>query len=313
MAFPFPENGRSSAYREPAAKRCLQTRVVVDVAALDDDSSIFGGTGSRQPGAGRSGRSRASSRQELDMDLLLWRKVLAAIVLPPIGPLLILVVGALLLPRTPRIGRGLVWAGIAALVLLSTGIVARGLLWVVDVSPPLRLEDASSAQAIVILGGGVREAPEYGGDTVARLSLDRVRYGARLARATGLPVLVTGGTFWGEGPAEGVVMREVLEREFGVPVKWVESRSRNTHQNAVRSAAILKPDEVTRVVLVAHGFDMRRAIAEFQAAGLEVVPAPTFVAPATPLVFGDFVPNVFALQSSYYALYEILANLARGW
>jgi uncharacterized SAM-binding protein YcdF (DUF218 family) len=247
------------------------------------------------------------------MDLLLWRKVLAAIVLPPLGPLLVLVVGALVLGRWPRIGRGLVWTGVAALLLLSTGLVARGLLWAVDVSPVLRLEDARSAQAIVILGGGVRDAPEYGGNTVARLSLDRVRYGARVARQTGLPVLVTGGTFWGDGLAEGVVMREVLEREFGVPVKWVESRSRNTHQNAVRSAAILKGEEVKRVVLVAHGFDMRRAIAEFEAAGLEVVPAPTFLSPSTPLEFGDLIPNVFSLQASYYALYEILANLARGW
>jgi len=247
------------------------------------------------------------------MDLLLWRKVLAAILLPPIGPLLVLVVGALVLGRWPRLGRGLVWAGIAVLALLSTGIVARGLLWAVDVSPTLRLEDARSAQAIVILGGGVRDAPEYGGYTVARLSLDRVRYGARVARQTGLPVLVTGGTFWGDTPAEGVVMREVLEQEFGVPVKWVESRSRNTHQNAVRSAAILKPEEVKRVVLVAHSFDMRRAIAEFEAAGLEVVPAPTFVPVPTRLEFGDFVPHVASLQWSYYALYEILANLARGW
>jgi uncharacterized SAM-binding protein YcdF (DUF218 family) len=247
------------------------------------------------------------------MDLLLWRKVLAAILLPPIGPLLVLVVGALLVGRWPRLGRGLVWTGIGVLALLSTGLVARGLLWTIDVSPPLRLEDARTAQAIVILGGGVRDAPEYGGDTVARLSLDRVRYGARVARQTGLPVLVTGGTYWGDGLAEGIVMREVLEREFGVPVKWVESRSRNTQQNAVRSAAILIPEDVKRIVLVGHGFDMRRAIAEFEAAGLEVVPAPTFMSPSTPLVFGDLVPNVFSLQSSYYALYEILANLARGW
>jgi uncharacterized SAM-binding protein YcdF (DUF218 family) len=247
------------------------------------------------------------------MDLLLWRKVLGAIVLPPIGPLLLVVAGALVLRRWPRLGRGLVWSGIAVLALLSTGLVARGLLWAVDVSPVLRLEDARSAQAIVILGGGVRrDAVEYGGDTVGRLSLDRVRYGARVARVTGLPVLVTGGSVWGDTAAEGVVMREVLEREFGVPVKWVESRSRNTHQNAVRSAAILKPEEVKRVVLVAHGFDMRRAIAEFEAAGLEVVPAPTFVPSSTPLELADFVPNVAALQASYYALYELLAYPFRG-
>ena len=54
---------------------------------------------------------------------------------------------------------------------------------------------------------------------------------------------------------------------------------------------------------------MRRARAEFTAAGLEVVPAPTFVPSRQPLAPTDLVPSVSALQASYYALYELLANL----
>jgi uncharacterized SAM-binding protein YcdF (DUF218 family) len=51
---------------------------------------------------------------------------------------------------------------------------------------PLDLAQVSNAQAIVILGGGVRrEAPEYGGATLGGITLERVRYGARLARTTG--------------------------------------------------------------------------------------------------------------------------------
>jgi len=246
------------------------------------------------------------------MDLVLLRKVLAAIVLPPLGPLLVLAAGAILLRRSPRLGRVLVWAGITAFAVLSTSVASNLLLHLVDASPPLVLEDARSAQAIVILGGGVRRAPEFGGDTLGRLTLERVRYGARVARATSLPVLVTGGAPRNSA-AEAAVMREALEQEYGVKVRWVEDRSYNTHQNAVRSAALLKGDGVKRVVLVAHGFDMRRARAEFAAAGLDVVPAPTFVPAAFDLYPGDFVPNVAALQSSYYALYELLANLARGW
>ena len=54
--------------------------------------------------------------------------------------------------------------------------------------------DAADAEAIVILGGGTRRnAPEYGGDTLGRLTLERVRYGAQVAKLTALPVLVTGG------------------------------------------------------------------------------------------------------------------------
>ena len=47
----------------------------------------------------------------------------------------------------------------------------------------------------MILGGGLRRsAPEYGGDTLGRLTLERLRYGAMLAKRTGLPVMVSGGT-----------------------------------------------------------------------------------------------------------------------
>ena len=246
------------------------------------------------------------------MDFFLWRKALAALVLPPVGPLVLAIAGAAILGRRPRLGRALLWSGLGLLVALSTWTVAGGLLRLVDDSPPVTLAEARSAQAIVILGGGVRRnAPEFGGETVGHLTLDRVRYGAVVARATGLPVLVTGGAL-GSTRSEADVMRETLEREFGVPVRWTEDRSRNTHENAQFSAARLEREGIKRVVLVAHGFDMRRARAEFTAAGLEVVPAPTFVAGDQPFELGDLVPNAGALQASYVALYELLANLVRA-
>lgn len=245
------------------------------------------------------------------MDFWLLRRILAAIVLPPNGPLLLLVAGLVLLGRRPKLGRALAWTGAATLVALSTGAVAHGLTLLLHDSPPLRLDEARAAQAIVVLGGGVRpNALEYGGDTLGRLSLDRVRYGAWVAKRLRLPVLVTGGSPLGDTP-EGVLMRDALEGEFGIPVRWMEVRSRNTRDNAQASAALLKRDGVSRIVLVAHGFDMRRARAEFAAAGMEVIPAPTFVPAPGPLEASDFVPNVPALQLSYYALYELAANLVR--
>ncbi len=69
-------------------------------------------------------------------------------------------------------------------------------------------------------------------------------------------------------------MRNALESEFGVRVRWLEDRSRNTHENAQFTAARLEQEGVKRVVLVAHGLDMRRARAEFTATGLEVVRRP---------------------------------------
>jgi uncharacterized SAM-binding protein YcdF (DUF218 family) len=244
--------------------------------------------------------------------LFLARKVAAALVLPPTGPLLVALFGLALLGRRPGLGKALAWLGVLSLLALSLPPVSHGLLRAVDRTPALDLAQPHGAQAIVILGGGLRPAPEYGGETLGRLTLERVRYGALVARRTGLPVLVSGGTVFG-GTPEAPLMRRALEEEFGVKVRWTEARSRDTRSNARESAAILQPEGVRRILLVAHSFDMPRASAEMASAGLQVTPAPTAVQAeriryAHPL---ELLPSMSALHGSYYALYEFLAEAVR--
>ena len=240
-----------------------------------------------------------------------WKALFKALFLPPTGSLLVAALGLGLLSRHPRTGRLLAFAGILSLLLLSMPAVSNLLRQCIGGWPVLDLERAKSAQAIVILGGGTRvDAAEYGGDTLGHLTLERVRYGARVARLTGLPVLVTGGSLSG-GPTEAKLMQESLEHEFGVGVSWAEDRSRNTHENAVLSAAILQAQGIRRVVLVAHDFDIRRASAEFAAAGIETVAAPTGTPTQGPADWRDYVPGIRGLEGSHYAMYEILGNFAR--
>ena len=137
-----------------------------------------------------------------------------------------------------------------------------------------------------------------------------LRYGAQVARLTGLPVLVTGGSVFG-GEPEAILMGSALEREFGVPVRWLELQSRNTHENAVRSAEVLGAAKISRIVLVAHSFDMPRARAEFTAQGIETIPAPTGIPSGRIDTALDVLPGMAALQGSYFALYEIFANIVR--
>ena len=64
---------------------------------------------------------------------------------------------------------------------------------------------------------------------------------------------------------------------------------------------------------MAHGFDVPRASAEFASAGLQVTPAPTLLA-GERFSFDhavELLPGMSALQASYYALYELLAEAAR--
>jgi uncharacterized SAM-binding protein YcdF (DUF218 family) len=243
--------------------------------------------------------------------LFLLRKLSIALVLPPTGPLLMTIAGLVLIKRAPRLGRALAWTGTLLLLALSQPIVSYGLQRLVDDSPPLDFAAAKDAQAIVVLGGGVRRnALEYGGDTLGRLTLERVRYGAYVAKRTGLPILVTGGVVLG-GQPEAVLMSRSLAEEFGVKVRWVEARSRDTHENARFSAEMLKKDAVKRVVLVAHTFDMPRASAEILSQGLEVVRAPTGLSGTTIDSAIQWVPGLGALEGSHFALYELLAGAAQ--
>ncbi len=217
-----------------------------------------------------------------------------------------------MLGARPRLGRALAWLGVGSLFLLSLPVVSHALLRSLE-PPALDLRRPGEAQAIVILGGGVRRnAAEFGGDTLARLTLERVRYGALVARATRLPVLVSGGSVSG-GTAEAALMKRALEQEFNVEVRWSEERSRDTRSNAAESAAILLPAGIKRVLLVAHGFDMPRASAEFATAGFQVTPAPTVIAGQDRGFDHAFelLPSMSALQGSYYALYELLAETVR--
>jgi uncharacterized SAM-binding protein YcdF (DUF218 family) len=247
-------------------------------------------------------------------DLVFWgRKLLGTLLLPPLGPLLVLALGLRLASRRfRRTGFALAWAAWSLLLVLSIPWVSAALaLAVGGVGEPVADRDLARGEAIVVLGGGTRgPAAEYGGGRAPTLlTLERVRYGATLARRTGLPLLVTGGGWAGDEP-EGALMARMLADDYGLPARWTETRARNTYENARFSAELLKPAGVTRVVLIVHGVDARRSAREFRAAGLEVIVAPTVIPSLAIDSPWDFIPSMSALSGSYLALYELLGNVA---
>jgi uncharacterized SAM-binding protein YcdF (DUF218 family) len=245
--------------------------------------------------------------------VLFWlKKLVAILVLPPLSPLLLVGLGLLVATRRRRTGLALAWAGLILALVLATPASVGWLLRYLEATPPLDLAAARDAQAIVILGAGKRRnAPEYGGETVNRLSLERLRYGARLARETGLPLLVTGGAPTGDVP-EAELMQAALEIDFGIPVRWVETASRDTRQNAQFSAVPLKAAGVQRILLVTHAAHMPRARAAFEAQGLEVIAAPT--AWLGGLDTSDQVlsvlPGATSAYAGWYAAHEWVGRLA---
>ena len=236
-----------------------------------------------------------------------FKDLLVILLLPPANGLLLLCIAGLY--RRRRWAFGLAAFATALLVLQSLPLAAGALMASLEARAGPVIENADGAQAIVVLGSGLElDQPEYGGDTAGERTLVRMRYGALLARRFGLPVLVTGGRPQDATRTEAAVMAEILAKEFAVKVRWQEGESRNTAENASRSAVILRAAGIRRVVLVTQAFHMPRAVRLFRATGLEVVPAPTQfkTAARSPLGPLDLLPQSKALRNSYYALHEWL-------
>lgn len=241
-------------------------------------------------------------------------KIIANFLLPPSSLVILLLVGLGVLKRNFTWGRRLIVASTAGLALLSLPVVSMSLMSLVEPYPALSNKQIaqSNAQAIVILGGGRNyDAVEYGGDTVSEFTLERIRYGARLHRMTQLPVLVTGGTPLEIRVPEGELMADALQQDFNIAVKWKEIASRNTAENALFSADILKKDGISRILLVTQAWHMNRAVPLFINQGLDTLAAPTafegFGNEA--LEFMDFLPNAKAFLKSYYACHELLGTV----
>ena len=248
---------------------------------------------------------------------MIWEigSVAKYLVLPPLGFGWLVVIAWFLVRRRPGTARWLLFIAVCGVLVMALPMVADWMF--------LRLEVASGkaqfarAQAIVILGGGrglMYDANQkVVGGYPGPFTLERVHAGVLLARQTGKPIMVTGGKPDGQDPTEGVVMREVIERDYGVRVQWVEDASRNTVENAEFSARLLLPQEIRTIILVTHAFHMRRSRLVFARAGFDVLPAPVNPGHAPNSVeFRDFLPNVQALIRSYYACNE-LGGIAYAW
>lgn len=235
-------------------------------------------------------------------------KLVSAVLLPPLNLVLVGLAGYMLWQRgARRWGGSLVLLAVSFLLIFSTVAGAMLLVGPLEryVAPLVAVPDPRP-QAIVVLGGGkIADAPEYGGrDQPTLIALARLRYAARLHRETGLPLLASGGSPEGSPGSEAAAMARVLHEDFGASEVWLEERSRNTAENAAFSAAILRQHGIQRILLVTDATHMPRAHAIFQAAGLDAVAAPTLFYTRDRLLPSHFIPGGEGARLTHYALHE---------
>ncbi|WP_095159312.1 YdcF family protein [Pseudomonas sp. Irchel 3E13] len=218
--------------------------------------------------------------------------------MPPGIFFVLLIAGWWLRKSWPRTARLCFVAGFGGLLAMSLPVVMQHVASQIETVPALRMDQwatlAEHADAIVVLGSGrERGDPAWGSqDQPTGVALERMRYAAQLAKASGLPVLTTGGLHYGSPPSEARLMADSMQRDFGVSVRWLEEESRTTWENAELSAAMLLPQGVKRVVVVTQAWHMQRSVWSFQQAGFDVVPAPVgFMGIDHGYPFGGWLPH----------------------
>ncbi len=204
----------------------------------------------------------------------------------------------------------MVAASLALLLILSSPVVGQALLVSLEQGFPLEPPRNDPPQAIVILGAEMERALGTAPDDVqvGPLTLQRLRAGAALQRRTHLPVLVSGGELETDEPPIAELMADSLRNDFGVPVQWIEGRSRNTWENAAHSAAILEPLGIRSVYVVTHGWHERRAMIAFRRTDLKATAAPVQMDD----ISAGALPSVNGSMHSYFALHEWI-GLAWYW
>lgn len=200
--------------------------------------------------------------------------------LTPTTPILVLLIAAVVFRRRAGLARAIAAAALVVLLVCGNGWVVGAMVRSLEsATSPVSL--STSADAIVILSGGI--LPQAYPRTTVEVSDagDRVLYGAELFRRQRAPrVFVTGNVGTGGMAArpEADDMSDLLER-IGVPRTAIvaERKAQNTHEHPVNLCPMFAQLGVHRVLLVTSAMHMRRSVGVFRHScpTVEYVPAPT--------------------------------------
>ncbi len=211
---------------------------------------------------------------------------------------------------------GLLW-------LLATPWASRNLQSLLEnQAGEVSAEALPKTDAIVVLGGILTPPASPGHDANLSAAADRLVYAARLYQLRKAPIiLISGGNATGTGTMDAEsVHAAALLRSWGIPADAIltETESVNTYENAVYTKLMLDQHSLKSILLVTSALHMPRALATFETAGVQAIPAATDFetkAPAAPGIEA-WVADPAALERTTRAMKEYFGWLAyrqRGW
>ena len=200
----------------------------------------------------------------------------------PLGITLLLCFTALVLSYfyQERASRYALASAIAWLWLSSTSMFANFIYGSLENRyANIPLAEVPTADAIVVLGGGVKAMPEPHEFPDINEAGDRLLHGARLFKAgKAEKIVLSGGQVFANNivGTEGNAMMSLLI-DWGIPrdAIIVEGKSRTTHENAVETKTIYDANNWQNVLLVTSAAHMPRSVCSFDKAEIAHTPVPT--------------------------------------
>jgi uncharacterized SAM-binding protein YcdF (DUF218 family) len=245
--------------------------------------------------------------------VFLFLSKLLDLLLAPLTWGLLLLAAGLLLWRRGRASGALVGLAIAVLYLFSTEGMADRLMHHAEASAPKTFRADATYDAVIVLGGLVDPvASRATGNAELTEAADRIVRTLELVQAgTARNVLVSGGLIVqppGE-PSEAERLAAKL-RQWGVPADRivVETRSRNTRENAVESTRVVAERGWRNLLLVTSAAHMPRALGCFRKVGLKPDALPVDYR-AGGARAGGWLPRVSALLKSTDAIRELAGRV----
>jgi uncharacterized SAM-binding protein YcdF (DUF218 family) len=189
----------------------------------------------------------------------------------------VIVGAALLRSKWWRLARTLMWGGLAALLIGGLSPLGDALIRPLEArfARP-DLDTTGDGIAGIIVLGGAEDSRAADSPQLAPLSEAAERYTEAVALARRLPqarVIFTGGSglLVPTGPQEADVAGRLLEA-LGVAKErlTLESKSRDTYENAILTARLVAPKPHDRWLLVTSAWHMPRAMGAFRRAAFTV-------------------------------------------
>lgn len=239
--------------------------------------------------------------------------------LEPIGVLWLLLMLMTLLQLRRRRWRASLLPGTAWLLLTLTAMLPLPHLLLASLEddwPPVDITTLPECDAIIVLGGGLEPSSNESSGMHLKGGSDRLFTALALARqGKGKRLILGGGMFdttdgRSVSEADGVQVWLMAWQLTTIPVQSLGG-CKDTHDEAVKVAALAKENGWQRIALVTSAYHMRRTQAVFAKAGVPVVPVPCNYESA--LMRGRPLHWLGAPNATHLLLFEVWMHEIVGW